>query len=161
VERRAAELIRNLGLTAHPEGGYYSETFRSPRRVRPEGAGGERSAATVIFFLLPAGEQSRWHSLRQDEIWQFVEGAPLDLHLLDPDLGAGSATRLGPVGPESRPVGVVPGGWWQAARSRGAYTLVVCTVAPGFEFEDFRLMQNVPGCAGLLRERFPDLTSLL
>lgn len=125
----ADEIIRLLDLAPHPEGGHFRETFRDPRAV--DG----RSVGTAIYFLLKAGERSHWHRVDAAEIWHFHAGAPLALEIegqgeivLGPDLAAGQ-----------RPQGVVPAGAWQAARSLGDWTLVGCTVSPGFEFSAFEL----------------------
>lgn len=135
---RAAELIRMLGLQPHPEGGHYRETFRSAI-MRP-GPHGERAASTAIWFLLQAGEVSRWHRVLADECWHWHEGAPVDLHLCERPGSTVSVLRLGPVAEGSRPQQVVPAGWWQAAVPAGPYALVGCTVAPGFDFADFTMI---------------------
>ncbi len=123
----AEALIARLGLKAHPEGGHFRETFRDEVQ-------GRRSFSTAIYFLLQAGQVSRWHRVDAAEVWHFYRGAPLELkigktlHVLGPDVGAGQAPQI-----------VVPAGQWQAARSLGDYTLVGCTVAPGFEFSGFEM----------------------
>ena len=139
---RVAELIRSLSLTPHPEGGHYREIWRSSERVAPADGRGGRSALTAIYFLLPAGAVSRWHRVRSDELWQHVEGAPLELALVPPDLTRLDRRLLGPLAPELEPMRGVPADCWQAARSLGSYTLVVCTVGPGFEFADFEMMSD-------------------
>ena len=128
----AAEVIALLDLRPHPEGGHYRETFRDPREV--DG----RSVGTAIYFLLAEGERSHWHQVDAAELWHFYEGAPLELEIaangvrrtviLGADLSAGQ-----------RPQGVVPTGAWQAAQTLGAWTLVGCTVAPGFDFAGFEM----------------------
>ena len=139
-------LIERLGLQPHPEGGWYREIHRSPQQVsRADGA--RRSGLTVILFLLEAGRPSLWHRVcGADESWHFVDGAPLEL-LLCPDHGQVVDThRLGfsRDQPDLQPVVVVPTGWWQAARSLGAWTLVSCCVGPGFDFQDFELDAERP-----------------
>jgi predicted cupin superfamily sugar epimerase len=122
----ADRLIELLDLKPHPEGGHFRETFRDSNVGR--------SSSTAIYFLLKAGEQSRWHRVDAAEVWHFYRGAPLELrigkevHLLGPDIDAAQAPQI-----------VVPAGAWQAARSLGDYTLVGCTVAPGFEFDRFEM----------------------
>ena len=125
----AARIIEKLGLQPHPEGGWYRQTWVGP------GAG--RASGTAILFLLKAGERSHWHRVDADEIWIFNAGAPLVLALgeavareivMGPDVLGGQEVQV-----------VVPKGWWQAARSTGAWTLVTCTVSPGFRFEGFEL----------------------
>jgi len=162
---RAEELIRELRLQPHPEGGHFAEEFRSPRRVRAADAVGasapERAALTTIYFLLAAGEVSRWHRLDADEIWHFYEGSPLDLFLLDADALILTRTRLGPVEPNSLPVHVVPAASWLAARPVGDFALVGCTMGPGFEPEGLALMKDVPEVAVDVARRFPEVAVLL
>ncbi|WP_394560980.1 cupin domain-containing protein [Aquipseudomonas alcaligenes] len=135
---RAAELIRELQLAAHPEGGYYRRLFTSSVR---DGVG--RAASSAILFLLPGGTASRWHRIDADELWHFHEGAPLELLIAD---SADAVRRevLGPVALDQLPQRGVPANAWQAARSLGDFTLVGCTVAPEFRFEDFRLLADDP-----------------
>jgi uncharacterized protein len=132
-ELSAAEVICLLDLRPHPEGGHYRQTFRDPREDT-EG----RSLSTAIYFLLAAGERSHWHRIDAVEIWHWYAGAALALEIAGSD---GVATvRLGAdLSAGERPQAVVPKGAWQAAESRGAWTLVGCTVAPGFEFSGFEL----------------------
>lgn len=128
----AEDIARLLDLSPHPEGGYYRETFRDPARV--EG----RAVSTAIYYLLPAGQVSAWHRVDAAEIWHYHAGAPLELSLWD--AGRRLVLRLGAdlLGGE-RPQGIAPAGVWQSARSLGAWTLVGCTVAPGFEFAHFEM----------------------
>lgn len=139
----AAGIIETLGLKPHPEGGWYAETFR-------DGNGGARGHSTAIYFLLEWGQVSAWHRVKDAaEVWHFHAGAPLMLwacreggdairHVLGADLAAGE-----------RPQFVVPAGWWQMAQSTGEWTLVGCTVAPGFDFAQFELAE--PGWAPLAK----------
>lgn len=137
---RAEELIAALGLRPHPEGGWYAEVFRSASTVQPADFRGTRSALTTIYFLLTAGQTSRLHRVASDEVWHFYEGDPLELTTAPGDLASLSRTTLGPAGQASAPVYTVPAGVWQGARPLGAYTLVGCTVGPGFDFADFELL---------------------
>lgn len=132
-ELSAADVIALLGLKPHPEGGHFVETFRDPAPA------GGRSHGTAIYYLLAAGERSHWHRVDATEIWHWHAGGPLALSqsadgrsaetaILGPDLAAGE-----------RPQVVVPAGVWQAAEPQGAWTLVGCTVSPGFEFAGFEL----------------------
>jgi predicted cupin superfamily sugar epimerase len=136
----AERIIQRFGLQAHPEGGWYRQTW-----VGPLVAG--RASGTAILFLLKAGEHSHWHRVDADEIWLFHAGSPLIL-----SMGESVAWdfRLGPnvLGGEAVQV-VVPAGYWQAARSTGDWSLVSCTVSPGFRFEGFEL---APAGFGLPRE---------
>ena len=158
---RAAELIRDLGLQPHPEGGFYREVFRSTDVVRPGDGRPQRSAMTVIYFLLAEGGQSRWHRVASDEAWIWIEGDALELWRLASADGEPRREMLGPVGGEAAPVRVVPAGEWQAARTAGAYTLVSCAVGPGFDFADFEMMADRPDEAEAVRHRFPALASLV
>lgn len=129
----ADRIVAHLRMLPHPEGGHYLETFRDEA-----GADG-RSLSTAILFLLKRGEQSRWHRVDAAEIWHYHAGDPLELRLgVD---GGGSESRM--LGPDllagQSPQIVVRKGQWQAARSLGEYTLVGCTVAPGFLFSGFEL----------------------
>lgn len=130
----AREVIRLLDLAPHPEGGHYRETFRDPCT---DAAG--RSLGTAIYFLLDVGEASHWHRVDATEIWHFHAGAPLVL-TTSPDGHDAEARHLGAdLKAGQHPQIVVPAGWWQTATSLGAWTLVSCTVAPGFDFAGFEL----------------------
>lgn len=140
---RARELIAALGMQPHPEGGHYAEIYRSPK-------------LTTIFFLLKAGEISRWHRVRSaDEAWHYYEGAPLELLTADEDFAEVERHPLGPAGDGRLPVHVVPAGVWQAARTAGDYTLVGCTVGPAFEFSDFQMLSDDVRAAEQARVRQP------
>ena len=130
----ADEIIRILSLKPHPEGGHFVETFR-------DAAGGaERAASTAIYFLLARGERSHWHRVDAAEVWHYYAGAPLKLEIADSDNGPVRRLHLGPdLSAGHRPQAVVPRHTWQAAESLGDWTLVGCTVAPGFEFKGFEL----------------------
>jgi predicted cupin superfamily sugar epimerase len=145
---RAAELIESLGLKQHPEGGFYREIFRSSSLVTPGDSRTERSALTTIYFLLTDDTYSRWHRVRSDEVWHLYEGGPLEVLELDDECQELAAHPVAPVH-------VVPAGRWQAARSLGPYTLVGCTVGPGFDFADFELLADRVGTAVLARDYHP------
>jgi hypothetical protein len=133
TELSAADVVRLLDLKAHPEGGHFRETFRDSRTA--EG----RAASTAIYYLLGAGESSAWHRVDAAEIWHFYAGAPLAL-TVSPDGRETVVHRLGPdLAEGERPQVAVPAGAWQAADSLGAWTLVGCTVAPGFDFAGFEM----------------------
>ena len=130
----AADVIRLLDLKPHPEGGCFCETFRDPNTV-----GGGRAASTAIYFLLARGERSHWHRVDAAEVWHWHAGAPLLLEIA-PAAGTRETLTLGnDFAAGERPQGVVPAHAWQAARSLGEWTLVGCTVAPGFDFAKFEL----------------------
>ncbi|MDY7231282.1 cupin domain-containing protein [Hyalangium rubrum] len=130
------ELVRTLGLRPHPEGGYYQETYRAPLRV--ETPRGPRSAGTAIYYLLPRGAFAAWHEVASDEVWHFYDGAPLTLYLLS-ERGLETVVLGRDVARGERPQVVIPAGVLQAALPKGDYTLVGCTVAPGFDFADWRM----------------------
>jgi predicted cupin superfamily sugar epimerase len=129
----AADIIARLGLKPHPEGGHFRETFRD---MRTDAAG--RSASTAIYFLLARGERSHWHRIDAVEVWHFYAGSSLRLEIADADgqrsIRLGSDLAAGEV-----PQAIVPAQAWQAAESSGDWTLVGCTVAPGFDFSKFEL----------------------
>lgn len=129
----AEAIVEHLDLLLHPEGGYFRETFRDRR-----GQAG-RTHSTAIYYLLPAGEVSHWHRVDAAEVWHWYAGGPLEL-TISPD-GTDAAThRLGPdLLDGQRPQLVVPAHAWQTARPLGEWTLIGCTVAPGFLFEAFEL----------------------
>lgn len=142
----AKEVIQSLGLAPHPEGGWYREIYRSADRVQ---RGGEtRSATTAIYFLLEQQQISRWHVVDADEIWHFHGGAPLELLAYDPRSRELKREVLHSTAAKTRPVGIIPAGVWQAARTLGQapdeYSLVGCTVSPGFEFSGFRFTSDLP-----------------
>ena len=129
----AAEIIARLQLTPHPEGGHFRETFRDSR-CDADG----RAASTAIYFLLARGERSHWHRVDAVEVWHYYAGDTLTLQIAD-ESGA-RTVRLGPdLAAGDTPQAIVPARAWQAAESNGDWTLVGCTVAPGFEFAHFEL----------------------
>jgi len=131
----AAGIISALGLERHPEGGWYAETFRD----NPDGG---RGHSTAIYFLLEQGDVSAWHRVKDAaEIWHHYAGAPLELTLCDERRQRTSCMLGADLGAGDRPQAVVPAGWWQTARSLGAWTLCGCTVAPGFDFAQFELAE--------------------
>jgi predicted cupin superfamily sugar epimerase len=131
----AADIIRLLGLKPHPEGGHFRETFRDTRLAE-----GGRAASTAIYFLLARGERSHWHRVDAAEVWHFHAGRALALEIAADDQGPIVRVTLGPdVAAGEHPQAVVPAGAWQAAQSLGEWTLVGCTVAPGFDFSGFVL----------------------
>lgn len=158
---RADQLIQQLDLEAHPEGGHFREVFRADTAVMPEDARGPRSALTSIYFLLRNGERSRLHRVTSDEAWHFYEGDPLELFWLDATQEHVHRVVLGPFGEDAQPVVVVPAGCWQGARTTGAYTLAGCSVGPGFAFEDFMMIEEAPGVQTILEDRHPDLAAFL
>ena len=151
---------RTLGLAPHPEGGCFRETYRAaePATGLPARFGGERSLGTAILYLLRAGERSRLHRLRADELWHYHEGGPLHLHLLEPAAGYRRLT-LGrdPARGETLQAMVPNGSWFGAEPAEGtAFALVGCTCAPGFEYGDFEI-----GAREDLLARFPAQRALI
>lgn len=141
--RTAAEWAAGLGLARHLEGGWYTETYRAtltlPAEALPASFHGPRAACTSILFLLERGDISALHRLAADELWHFHAGDPLVVHVLAPD-GTYTALHLGPdLGQGQHLQAVAPAGCWFGAETAGAYSLVGCTVAPGFDFADFEL----------------------
>ena len=141
---RARHLIQHLELAPHPEGGFYREIHRSGEIVSRASDAARRTAITSIYFLLPQGACSRWHRVSADEAWHHYEGDPVELLSFSGDGSQARVVRLGPIDHDASPVHVVPAGWWQAARSLGAYSLTGCTVGPGFEFVDFDILADLP-----------------
>ena len=149
---RAQQLIHELQLEPHPEGGFYRELYRSTNKVQPQDARTARAAMTTIYFLLAAPAFSRWHAVASDELWHLYEGGPLELRISDPHVNAVHATRLDRVTDATRPVAIVPANHWQAARVLGDYALIGATVAPGFEFADFTFLASQRELAAKLRD---------
>ena len=148
----AETIIKELDLKAHPEGGYFKETYRSQASMELFNYAGERSFSTGIYYLLLQGKISAFHKIKQDEMWHFYKGSSLELHIISPDgiyqrVIVGNQLEHGEV-----PQFVVRGGDYFAARVclGGDYSLVGCTVAPGFDFKDFimpsrsELIQHFP-----------------
>lgn len=128
----ADEIIAHLDLAPHPEGGYYRQTWAADNAGRPTG--------TSIYFLLKAGAASHWHHVDAVEIWHYYAGAPLILSISATDAGPARDLTLGPdLAAGAQPQLIVPESHWQAARTMGAWTLVGCTVSPGFQFSGFTL----------------------
>jgi uncharacterized protein len=140
------QLIDNLQLQPHPEGGFYRETWRSdlclPSSILPDGYTGNRSAGTAILFLLPTGYCSRWHRVRSAELWFHQAGDPLELVVKATVNGTSQVTCLGR---DNCWQAVVPPNYWQQARpiaERAEYALVACVVVPGFDFADFEMGEH-------------------
>ncbi|WP_299498952.1 cupin domain-containing protein [uncultured Roseobacter sp.] len=127
----AQEIIAHLRLSPHPEGGHFRQTWIAENDGRPSG--------TCIYFLLAEGESSHWHRVDATEIWLYHAGAPLVLSMSATDAGPARDHLLTPDLSQGAPQIIVPKDHWQAARSTGAYTLVSCTVSPGFQFDGFTL----------------------
>ena len=151
------DLIKQYHLIPHPEGGYYREIYRSEQVLCSPAAGKKRNALTHIYFLLAAGQVSRFHKVVHDEVWNFYAGDPLKLIQYNgKDV---TETIIGVAGGDF--VMVVKGGIFQAAETTGVYSLVGCTVAPGFEFEDFSFLGDDPALKLKLIENYPAYRRLL
>ncbi len=150
------ELIDRYGLLPHPEGGYYREIHRSAQKVTSPVADAERSALTHIYFLLTQGQISRFHRVRHDEIWNFYEGFPLRLVTFD-----GSTVEEQLLSPAGYYTGIIRGGLFQAAETMGEYSLVGCSVAPGFDFADFDFLADTAELVGALEKHAPSYRRLL
>ncbi len=129
----ADDIIRELAMQPHPEGGWYIQTFRDSDDET-------RGHSTAIYYLLKSGQRSHWHRVHDAaEVWHYYAGAPLALHRAA-DGGKSETLTLGPdILAGERPQAVIPANWWQSAETLGDYTLVGCTVAPGFEFSSFEM----------------------
>jgi len=159
MHKRARDLISELRLQPHPEGGYFREIFRSTHKVQPLDERSTRTALTTIYFLLLDGQHGRWHRVTSDETWHFYEGDPLEVYWIDGQ-DAVHQEVLGTGSSNTHPVCVVPAGCWQAARPLGEYSLLGCTVAPGFDFQDFEMLSEgseVLGHITSLRAAFAEL----
>ncbi|MEM8576447.1 MAG: cupin domain-containing protein [Pseudomonadota bacterium] len=127
----AAEIIARLRLAPHPEGGHYRQTWAADGPGRPSG--------TCIYFLLQAGERSHWHRVDAAEIWLYHSGAPLRLRVAETNTGPATAHLLTPDLSQGAPQHIIPAHHWQSAETTGDWTLVSCTVSPGFTFDGFDL----------------------
>lgn len=135
-----AEVVHELKLTPHSEGGFFRETHRSVLESHEQIGTSHRAACTVIYFLIARDQNSRWHKVDADEIWFWHAGSDLELSIVDPSTGGQTVLRIGTSGERhAQPHGAVPPGWWQSARTLGDWTLVSCVVAPGFEWSKFTL----------------------
>lgn len=151
------KIIKKYELLPHPEGGYYREVYRSDQEVSSSKTREKRNAVTHIYFLLKKGQFSRFHKVIHDEIWNFYEGASLKLIEFD-----GQNIEEKTIGQEyGTYVSVVKGGVFQAAESTGEYSLVGCSVAPGFDFNDFSFLTNEPLMQENLLRSYPALKKLV
>ncbi|MBU0994456.1 MAG: cupin domain-containing protein [Proteobacteria bacterium] len=160
--RTASYWIKTLHLTAHPEGGFFRETYRADitlsREALPGRYGGKRTASTAIYFLLESDQVSVFHRIRSDELWHFYHGSPLDIHMIEKN-GAYRTARLGPDHSKGERFQIVVNhGIWMAATvvADHSYTLTGCTVSPGFEFSDFELADRE-----ILASSFPEHAKII
>ncbi len=155
--KRAEELKQLLQLEAHPEGGYFKETYRSTLIIHSPLVNGERHAMTDIYFMLTHGQVSRFHKVRHDELWNFYEGSPLRLYDYDPATEKLKIVTLGSIPDGDGYKYVMPADHWQAAEPLGDYSLVGCTVSPGFDFDDFAFIEQDAPIQKTLPARYPDV----
>jgi len=159
LENTPDNLVSLLSLLPHPEGGHFKETYRSQSSVTRTEDGVSRSASTAIYYLLCGGERSTWHRIQSDELWHFYEGVPIRIYVLEPH-GALSILRLGnPLRHEGAQFqALVPAGRWFAAECEEpeGFSLVGCTVAPGFEFEEFEIADK-----RVLHQHWPEHGALI
>jgi hypothetical protein len=151
------KIIKKYKLLPHPEGGYFKEIYRSEQTVNSKLAGEERNAVTHIYFLLAKGQVSRFHRVLHDEIWNFYEGSPLKIIEFD-----GQKPEEKIIGSENGDYfAVVKGGVFQAAESMGEYSLVGCSVAPGFNFKDFSFLTDEQGMLETLNMKHAEYKRLV
>lgn len=146
---RAEELIKTLGLEPHPEGGYYKRVYESNKQVEVNGL--LRPSITSIVFLLTAGVSSRWHRVDAAEVWDWQEGNAMELLMYDPQARSLSRTQLDTSVRGGQLLQVVPPGIWQTARSHGEFTLVNCSVSPGFLWSGLEMLDADSALARELR----------
>lgn len=156
------KLIEHFKLIPHPEGGWYSETYKSNEKIDrsalPERFTGSRVFSTAIYFLLEENNFSAFHRIRSDECWHFYEGDPLQLFIIHPSGELETITLGKDIEKENRFQHVVPAGSWFASRPApgSQFCFTGCTVAPGFEFEEFELAD-----ASILVKQYPQLKELI
>jgi len=155
-------LVDELGLEPHPEGGYYKETYRSKGLIANNNLNdkfkGDRNYSTCIYFLLTSDNFSAFHRINQDEIWHFYQGSPVLIHMISEN-GEYSKVEVGNnITDGQMPQFVIPAGYWFAAQVKNeeAYSLVGCTVSPGFDFRDFELAERTE-----LTELFPQHSNII
>lgn len=151
------QLIEKYGLVPHPEGGYYKEIYRSGQKIHSPYANKDRNTVTHIYFLLVQGQISRFHKVLHDEIWNFYEGSPLKLITFD-----GNDIEEEEIGSGCNSYNyIVKGGLYQAAETTGEYTLVGCSVAPGFDFKDFTFLSDDLESMNILKTEYPNCQRFL
>lgn len=154
---RAKKLIELFQLSKHPEGGFFREVYRSEKKGKIDSYGNERNWMTGIYFLLNENDISRFHRIKHDEIWHFYEGAPVTLTEIDPNTLDINVVTIGQPGPLLTYTHCVKGNTWQSAYSHNPYSLIGCTVGPGFEFEDFEMMTHCKEVKAAVVSKYPDL----
>lgn len=156
MQRSVEYWVKYLNLLPHPEGGFYKETYRSESILEPFDVGKKRNLSTGIYFLITKGNFSAFHRIKSDEMWHFYAGSPLSVHIIDQQ-GKFYTLNIGNTGEKDQtPQAIVPAGAWFASESCGDYSLVGCTVSPGFDFEDFELAKSSELC-----KLFPNESSII
>jgi uncharacterized protein len=151
-----AAWVEQLELVPHPEGGFYKETYRSTDQIQLERMEGGRSLSTGIYFLITGGNFSAFHRIKSDEMWHYYAGDPLIVHMISPN-GNYEKMRIGrDLSAGQFPQGIVPAGVWFASETLGQYSLVGCTVSPGFDFQDFELATRDE-----LNHRYPEHVEII
>ncbi len=160
MRNKADAWIAHLKLEKHPEGGYFNECYRSDESIAmdalPQRFSGDRSISTSIYFLLKKNEFSAFHRIKSDETWYFHDGAPLEIYVLDPEKGLQIKLLGLDTKQDCLPQQTVKHGMWFASRSKGDFSLVGCTVAPGFDFSDFEMAS-----AEALHKEFPEHVDII
>jgi predicted cupin superfamily sugar epimerase len=160
METSIQEIIQFYQLLPHPEGGYYKETYRSleciPTISLPDRFSGERNYSTAIYFLLEENSFSAFHRIQSDECWHFYTGDAVDIHVLHINGNYELIKLGGNIEMGEKYQAIVPAGAWFASKTNGQYSLVGCTVSPGFDFVDFELAK-----AAELAEHFPEQSALI
>jgi len=152
--KTAQEIVKELQLLPHPEGGYYKEVYRSDMAFQSPATHAERNALTCIYFLLEKGQISRFHRVKHDEVWNFYLGDPL--RLIDLSNNHKDTMLLGDYQNSLQAQHTIKANHWQAAETTGEYSLVGCTVAPGFDFADFTFLADHGDCQKISNQ-YPEL----
>ena len=161
MQRRAKELIELFRLSKHPEGGYFREVYRSEGKSTVTVDGEQRCWLTDIYFLLTENDISRFHRLRYDEVWHFYEGAPLSLIEIHPVSLDMHTVTIGQPGSFLSYKHHVKANVWQSATSQGPYSLIGCTVGPGFEYDDFEMLDHHDEWKAAVLSKHPDLEKFI
>ncbi len=154
-KKRIEELVSSLELQSHPEGGFYKEVYRSESSI--ETSDGKRSLMTSIYFLLTSENISKFHQIKSDEMWYYHEGSPLTVHVID-KAGKYQKIKVGPANEINKPQQMVPAGviFGSTVDAADSYALVSCVVAPGFDFQDFKLFEREE-----LLKKFPEHAEII
>jgi hypothetical protein len=161
MNQRIEQLVEQLSLAPHPQGGFLGEAFRSTSNVEPDDGRGERPALSAMYMLLLDGHPSRMHAVKADEVWHFCEGSPIEVFWATEGEHELHKATLGPTSPGTVPMVTIPGNCWRAARSSGDFSLVSCVLGPAFDLRDFSPLVIKPELAATLSANHPELENLL